>query len=304
MSITTLVHCDTWSTAQVPVSPFKQASVHFDMELGAAFLYMNPHPRPCFTPELLQDIHAFHREVAERVQRDREAFGRSPIRYTVVASAVPNTYNLGGDLNRFVDLIRAQDRQGLLDYAVACIECAHQSYTGLDGNVTSIALVQGDAQGGGFEAALSCNVLIAERGVQMGFPEVLFNLFPGMGAYSFLPRRVNPGLAERLILSGELYLADELYEMGIVDVLAEAGQGEQVLRDYIRQAQQRSHAMDLIRHIRTHYYKPVPYEELLDITQRWVEVALTLTEHELKTMERLVRAQNRKVHLTQTLRAA
>jgi DSF synthase len=52
----------------------------------------------------------------------------------------------------------------------------------LDRDVTTIALVQGDALGGGFETALSSNVLIAERSAKLGFPEILFNLFPGMGA--------------------------------------------------------------------------------------------------------------------------
>ena len=49
----------------------------------------------------------------------------------------------------------------------------------------TIALVQGDALGGGFECALSFDVLIAERSAKMGLPEVLFNLFPGMELTAF-----------------------------------------------------------------------------------------------------------------------
>src|SRR3546814_13167359 len=59
-----------------------------------------------------------------------------------------------------------------------------------------VALVDGDALGGGFELALACQTIVAESGVQMGFPEVLFGLFPGMGAYSLLSQRGSPKVAE------------------------------------------------------------------------------------------------------------
>ena len=57
--------------------------------------------------------------------------------------------------------------------------------------------------GGGFEAALAGNVLVAERGTRLGFPEVLFGLFPGMGAYTLLRRRVDAVTAEKIILNAK-----------------------------------------------------------------------------------------------------
>ena len=60
----------------------------------------------------------------------------------------------------------------------------------------------------------------------MGLPEILFNLFPGMGAYSLLARRIGLRAAEELILSGKVLPAAKLHEMGIVDVLAKDGEGE------------------------------------------------------------------------------
>jgi DSF synthase len=47
--------------------------------------------------------------------------------------------------------------------------------------VITASLVQGRALGSGFECALASDVIVAETGARMGFPEVLFNLFPGMG---------------------------------------------------------------------------------------------------------------------------
>lgn len=272
---------------------YQHSRAIFDEDLAAALLYMQPTPRPCYTPALLEDIRVFHSDVAAWVRSEIAQTGHSQLRYTVIASNMPEVYNLGGDLSLFADLIQRQDRDALLDYAIRCIDVAHQASTSMDLPLTTIALVQGRAQGGGFEAALACNVIIAERGTEMGFPEVLFNLFPGMGAYSFLSRRINPIIAERMILSGRLYTAEELYEMGIVDHLAEPGKGKEKLKEYIRESERHNHAHSLIRHVRNTYNR-VTYEELLDITQLWVESALRLTNREIKTMRRLVSMQDRK----------
>jgi DSF synthase len=260
---------------------------------GTAILRMQPHPRPCFTTALLADIQAYHRYMENLVAKQIATLGHSPWNYLVLASGVSRTFNLGGDLSRFVDLIECQDRNSLMDYAIACIDGAYGFHTHIDQPLTSIALVEGNAQGGGFEAALSCNVIIAERGTLLGFPEVLFNMFPGMGAYSFLSRRVGHGIAERLIYSGDLYSAEALYELGVIDMLAKPGEGQNALINYIRTAHRRTNARRLLQYVRQSYTQ-VPYEELLDITTRWVEAALGLDTKELGIMKRLVNAQNKR----------
>ncbi len=256
---------------------YTHSRVEMDRELGTAILRMAPRPRPSFTSELLADIRAFQGEVGRRIQADLDAGHRPGIRHTVLASDLDGIFNFGGDLRRFVELIRAGDREGLLEYAMACVRAAHGFAVSLELPVTTIALVQGRAQGGGLEAALSCNVLIAERGTQMGFPEVLFNLFPGMGAYSFLSRKIAPALAERLILSGKLYEAEELYQMGVVDVLADPGEGRAKLQEYVTEAHKHSSVQRLMQRVHNTHNR-VPFAELRDITELWVESALTLGE--------------------------
>ena len=88
-------------------------------------------------------------------------------------------------------MIRDQDEATLRAYAYRCIDILYDNYRGLDLPIMTVALVQGDAIGGGFEAMLTNDVVIAERDAKFGLPEILFNLFPGMGAHSFLraPRR-------------------------------------------------------------------------------------------------------------------
>jgi len=68
------------------------------------------------------------------------------------------------------------------------------------------------------------NVLIAEDHAQMGVPEIRFNLFPGMGAYSFIARKVGVKTAQEMLQKGEVYSAREMYNLKIDDLKARKGQ--------------------------------------------------------------------------------
>jgi len=182
----------------------------------------------------------------------------------------------------------------LLAYGEACISNLYPWHVNCDLPLTTMALVQGDALGGGFEAALSATVVIAEESSRMGFPEVLFNLFPGMGAYSFLARRIDPAAAERMIFSGKIYTAVELHEMGVVDLLADDGTGEQSLYSYIKRNERAHRTHCAIYRVRRRV-QPVTYEEMADIARIWVDTALHLEEPDLRKMERLIVAQNRRI---------
>lgn len=253
--------------------------MHSDVERGV---------RPCFRTELMEDMWSFLSSITLREGQRRS--GR--LRHVVLASSAP-AFNLGGDLALFSQLIRDNNRGRLLDYARRCIQGVHHLHAGLGGDVRTIALVQGDALGGGLELALACHTIVAEEGVGMGLPEVLFGLFPGMGAYSFLSKRVSPQLAEKLILEGNIHSSDELYRMGVVDVLVPKGQGEAAVHDLIRQQQRAPHAhlaMNAVRAIA----QPVGYDELMGITEVWVDTALALGDRSLRIMDRIVRAQERR----------
>lgn len=251
---------------------------------------MNPRGRPCCTNELLAEMKAWEDDVSRTIRLGLDNEDAQTIRYAVCASKFPGYFNLGGDLEFFSNRIRAHDRAALLDYAISCIDVAYRFHVAFNLPITTIALVQGKALGGGFEAALAANVLIAEKGSSLGFPEVLFNLFPGMGAYSFLSRRTTPSIAERLILSGNTYSAEYLYDLGVVDVLAESGRGEDALREYIRQSDRRENAHNLLRSLRAKNNQ-APYEELIEIGKHWVDSAMKLSDREISKMERLVRLQ-------------
>lgn len=272
--------------------PFSTIRVQVSPDENAHWLYMHadaaPGVRPCCRFEMLEEMWRYMS--AMTLPAEQREPGR--LRHFVLASDA-QAYNLGGDLDLFMRLIRAGDREGLLAYARRCVEGVHHVHTGFGGDVHTVALIQGDALGGGLEMALACHTIVAEEGVGMGLPEVLFGLFPGMGAYSFLCKRVSPRQAEKMILGGEVYSSEEMYRLGVVDVLVPRGQGESAVQELIRQHQRAPHAhlaMNAVRQIG----QPVTYEELLRITEVWVDTALALGEKSLRTMERIVRAQTRR----------
>jgi DSF synthase len=274
-----------------PEPIYEELELERDHEDKTLWCYMRPKHRPSFTTSLLHELIALRRSL----QAAHSApYFMPPPRYFVGGSRLPRIYNLGGDLTYFAQKIRTRDREGLRRYAYDCVDVGYHMWTGFQMPIITIALVQGDALGGGFEGALSFNVIVAERSAKFGLPEILFNLFPGMGAYSFISRKLDGIRAERMILSGEIYSAEELHKMGLIDVLAEDGQGEAAVREYIRRDDKHNSVHRSIRAVRNRVM-PLSLDELRDVADIWVDQALTLEESDLRKMERLRSAQDRRL---------
>jgi len=273
---------------------YKQIEVRFDPEHAVAWTYMKPSGAPCFNLGMLEELRAHDSAIESCGGRVLYKGDLQQIHYYVGVSRVEGIFSLGGNLANLVELIKAGDHDTLMHYASLCVDNMYQRICSYNSPMITISLVQGEALGGGFETALSSSVIVAERRSRMGLPEILFNLFPGNGAYSLLARRVGMKRAEEMILSGRVYTAEELHEAGIVDVLAEDGTGEAAVRDYIRRNERRRNGMQAVFSCRQHFH-PVTHEELLNIANVWVSAALRLEDKDLKLMSRLARAQEKLV---------
>jgi DSF synthase len=268
---------------------FTQFSTRYDSDTSAIWCWMQPVPRPCLNARIIDELVQFQQQLST-TYKTYHPDSIWPFRHLILASKTPGIYNLGGDLELFKDCIIEKKVDELRDYAYKCINLLHRNIGNLDLPITTLALIQGQALGGGFETALSCDVIVAERSSQMGFPEILFNLFPGMGAYNLLTRRIGSALAERIILSGKTYTAAELYDMGIIDVLAEDGEGVQATERYLNSHNQSHNTIRSIKKIRQIVH-PITRKDLCDIVDIWIESAMDLSAKDLAKMERVLHLQ-------------
>lgn len=151
---------------------FTQLAGYYEEERRTVWMMLRAQPRPCFNHALIEEIMNLSWLVRQ---------SGFDVDFWVTGSLVPDMYNTGGDLRFFVDCIENGRREALRAYARACVDCVHAASRGFDTGAITLSMVEGSALGGGFEAALAHHFLLAQRDARLGFPEIAFNLFPGMG---------------------------------------------------------------------------------------------------------------------------
>lgn len=273
-------------------SQLRQIEVEYDADSSTMYWWMKPTPRPSFNLAFLEETARFEAQLEKHQGWMTHRGVQCKVEHAVFGSRIPGVFNLGGDLSMFVQAILRKDRESLTHYGNLCVDNMYRRITGFRSDIQTFSLVQGKAFGGGFECALSSDVLVAERSATLSFPEVLFNMFPGMGALSLLARKIGMREAEEIIMSGRVYGAKEMHDLGVVDVLAEDDAGLETVRAMIetrRRKRNSYRAMSLAKR----EFQPVSHAEMRNVVSVWVDAALRLENRDLRMMARLVRAQDR-----------
>ena len=275
----------------------RQIEVDVDENTATMYWWMKPAPRPCFNAAFLEEVESFESRL-ERHQGWLRHNGREhKIENAVFGSRVPGVFNLGGDLAMFIQSILRKDRRTLAHYGTLCVDNMFRRVSGFGADIVTYSLVQGKAFGGGFECALASEVLVAEKSATMSFPEVLFNMFPGMGALSLLGRKVGLKKAEEIIMSGQVFTAKQMHDEGVVDELVEDGTGVESVNALIKLRQRRRNSYRAMSAAKREY-KPVSHDEMRAIVNVWVDAAMRLETRDMRMMARLVRAQDRLANAT------
>ncbi len=264
--------------------PYRTLRLEWNEDIGMLRVRTCVKPIQCYSLSAMSEL--------QRVLLDiEEAPGL--VKHFVMTSDVPGVFNFGGDLSLFVLLIRARDVDSLRLYGRRCVDLVWWMENASRLGIHTTVMVQGDTLGGGLESVMPFHKIVFERSAQAGFPEVLFNLFPGMGAWNFAIRRAGFAIANEMILSGRLYTAEQLFERHLVDLLVEDGEGEAAI-DAVVQAVNPRLRGTLAALEGRRLAAPIGYESLTAIVDSWCEAALGLTDRDLRLMERLARAQVRK----------
>ena len=265
----------------------RELDVSYDSGEEALWTMMRPAGRPSFTPPMLREFVTWQELIEQSFGP-----GKVPLKYLILGSRASGVFCFGGDLELFAQFIQAGNREGLVKYGYRCVEILHRNMCSLNLPILTVGLVQGQALGGGFEALLSFDVIIAERNSTFGLPEIMFGLFPGMGAHAILSRKLGTARAEQLILSNETYTAEQMYDWGLVHHLAEPGKGIEAVREFMARSSRKHSGMVAAKAAMRHA-APIELDELRGIVDLWADAALQLREQDLKLMQRLASAQER-----------
>lgn len=169
-------------------------------------------------------------------------------------------FSAGADLRelyrRSSEMEKSQAAAGLRDF----LERIHHVMNCLDATpLTTIAAVHGVIFGGGFELALTCDVIIADKTARFCFPELRLGLIPGFGGIPRLKRDLGNAVVRDLLLTGRSFNASKAQQMGLVSQVVAEGQVMPAARATAAQMGKfdRSTAAAAKKFI-----KPIPYDEL------------------------------------------
>ena len=178
----------------------------------------------------------------------------------IIHSTLPSGFSAGADLRelyrRMQELPQAERMAGLRDF----LKRIHKVMNALDASpLTTIAVVHGVTFGGGFELALTCDLIIADKMARFCFPELRLGLIPGFGGIPRLKRDLGNALVRDLLLTGRSINATRAHAVGLVSQVTAEGQGLKVARATAAQIKKFDRQTSAIA---KQFIKPIPYEEL------------------------------------------
>ena len=177
---------------------------------GVAIAWLANGQMNSISPQVIEDLGKVWQQVKDGSGPD----GAAPVHALVIASSNPFLFSAGADIKAFTSMDASSGEQ--------LIHAAHALFRELGSQgIATIAAVNGLAFGGGCELAMACDVRIAARSATFGQPEIKLGIIPGFGGTQRLPRLVGENKALEMNLVGDPILAEEAFELGLVNRMVE-----------------------------------------------------------------------------------
>jgi len=178
----------------------------------------------------------------------------------IVYSEIKAGFCAGADLRelfqRSQELERREAVKGVRDY----LDRIHRVLNTIDASpLTTIAAVHGVTFGGGFELALVCDLIIADKMARFCFPELRLGLIPGFGGIPRLKRDLGNAVVRDLLLTGRSFNASKLQQVGLLSQVAAEGESLRVARATAAQLGKFDRRTTIAA---KKFIKSIPYEEL------------------------------------------
>jgi enoyl-CoA hydratase/carnithine racemase len=178
----------------------------------------------------------------------------------IVFSMQKAGFSAGADLRELFQRGQEMERGAALRGVREFLERIHSVMNTLDAApLTTIAAVHGVAFGGGFELALVCDIIIADRMARFCFPELRLGLIPGFGGIPRLRRDLGNAVVRDLLLTGRSFNVMKAQQIGLVSQIAAEGEALGVARVTASQVGKFDRRTSVVAKA---FVKPIPYEEL------------------------------------------
>ena len=178
----------------------------------------------------------------------------------IIYSEMKPGFCAGADLrelyHRSQEMDKAEAARGVRDF----LERIHRVLNLIDAApLTTIAAVHGVTFGGGFELALTCDLIVADKMARFCFPELRLGLIPGFGGIPRLRRDLGNAVVRDLLLTGRSFNASKAQQIGLVSQVVGEGEALRAARATAVQLKKFDHATALAA---KRFIKPIPHEEL------------------------------------------
>ena len=175
-------------------------------------------------------------------------------------STVKAGFSAGADLRELYQRSLGMEKGAAVRGVREFLERIHHVMNTLDAApLTTIAAVHGVTFGGGFELALVCDIIVADRMARFCFPELRLRLIPGFGGIPRLKRDLGNAVVRDLLLTGRSFNVMKAQQVGLVSQIAAEGEALRVARATASQVGKFDRRTAVAA---KEFIKPIPYEEL------------------------------------------
>jgi enoyl-CoA hydratase/carnithine racemase len=234
------------------MNDFRGKCVSWGVNDGVVELALHREPCNEIGSVTLDELEQFVTELLALAEYDAHAL--------VIYSTLPSGFSAGADLRELYRRSHELDRTAAVDGVRNYLERIHKVMNTIDGApLTTIAAVHGVTFGGGFELALVCDLIVADKMARFCFPELRLGLIPGFGGIPRLKRDLGNGVVRDLLLTGRSFNATKAQTVGLVSQVVAEGEAYRVARGTAAQLKKFDHQTAIAA---KKFIKPIPYDEL------------------------------------------
>src|SRR5437868_10833161 len=233
------------------MNQFKGEALSWELNSGVIELALHREPANEIGSLTLGELEKFAAAL-EKLQAHAHAL--------IIYSTLRSGFCAGADLRELYRgtqrISKAEAIAGVRDF----LERIHRVLNAIDGSpLTTIAAVHGVTFGGGFELALVCDLIIADKMARFCFPELRLGLIPGFGGIPRLERDLGNAIVRDLLLTGRSFNATKAQQVGLVCQMVAEGESLRVARATADQLKKFDRRTSMAA---KEFIKPIPYEEL------------------------------------------